>query len=238
MNVRSRLLAALLIAGFGALDAFAQISSLGAKKRLVESREIPEAASREAPKIQRNAVYEAYSWITVKQAPPKRFRVGDLLTIIVRETRKFEADADLKTKKQFDIKSELEAFFNLTGGGIGSSAFRRGKPTVDYKYSTDLKTKGDTQREDRLTTRLTGRIIDVKPNGLLVLEARAKIQHDDEISTITVTGTCRKEDVTADNTILSTQVADKNIVVLNEGALRAATSRGWIPKLIDLLSPF
>lgn len=238
MNVEHRVLMAVLIAALGAVDASAQISSLGAKKRRIESRKLPEAASREAPKIQRNAVYEAYSWITVKHVPPKRFKVGDLLTIIVRETRKFEADADLKTKKQFDIKSELEAFLKLTGGGIGATAFRRGKPTVDYKYSTDLKTKGDTQREDRLTTRLTGRIIDVKPNGLLVIEARATVQHDEEISAITVTGICRKEDVTADNTILSTQVADKNIVVLNEGALRAVTTRGWIPKLIDLLSPF
>lgn len=238
MNVKSRLLAAMLIATLGAVDASAQTSSLGAKKRRIEPRKISEAAPREAPKIPRNAVYEAYSWITVKQAPPKRFKVGDLLTIIVRETRKFEAEADLKTKKQFDISSELEAFFKLTGGGIGSSAFRRGKPTIDYEYDTNFKTKGDTQREDRLTTRLTSRIIDVKPNGLLVLEASARIQHDDEISTITVTGTCRKEDVTADNTILSTQVADKNIVVLNEGALRSVTSRGWLLKLIDLLSPF
>jgi len=71
-----------------------------------------------------------------------------------------------------------------------------------------------------------------------VIEAKASVQHDDEISMITLTGVCRKEDVTADNTILSTQIADKNIVVVNEGALRAASSRGWILKLIDLIKPF
>ena len=71
-----------------------------------------------------------------------------------------------------------------------------------------------------------------------LLEARAAVRHDDETSMITLTGVCRKEDVTADNTILSTQIADKNIVVANEGALRAASSRGWIPKLIDLIKPF
>jgi flagellar L-ring protein precursor FlgH len=101
-----------------------------------------------------------------------------------------------------------------------------------------LKGEGDTNREDRLTTRLTGRILDVKPNGILVLEARARVQHDDEISEITLTGVCRKEDVTADNTVLSTQIANKEITVNNKGALRAAARRGWIPRLIDLIKPF
>ena len=216
----------------------AQTSSLGAKKRQADAGKIRPVAPRETPEIERNAVYERYSWITVKPAPPKTFKVGDLMTIVVRERRKFEADADLETKKRFDLKSELDAFFKLTNGGIGETTFQRGKPTIDYKLDNKLKSEGDTEREDRLTTRLSGKIIDVKPNGLLVLEAKARIQHDDEISAITLTGVCRKGDVTADNTILSTQIANKNIVVENRGALRAASSRGWIPKLIDLIKPF
>jgi flagellar L-ring protein precursor FlgH len=218
--------------------ASAQTSSIGARQRQSEATMPPEFATREAPKIQRNAIYERHSWITVKPTPPRTFKVGDLLTIIVRESRKFEAEAELDTKKQFDIKSELEAFFKLTRGGLGETGFQRGKPNVNYKFDNELKGEGDAKREDSLTTRLTGKIIDVKPNGLLVIEARAGVQHDEEISTITFTGTCRKEDVTADNTVLSTQVADKSVVVNNEGAVRAASRRGWIPRLIDAVRPF
>ena len=71
-----------------------------------------------------------------------------------------------------------------------------------------------------------------------MIEARAQVQHDDEVSVITLTGICRKEDVTADNTVLSTQIADKYVSVENEGALREASTRGWIIKLIDLVKPF
>lgn len=235
----ARLLA--LSAMFGAIGApgvLAQTSSLGAKRRQAQADEVPRIAPREAPVIERNAVYEQYSWVTVRAVPPKTFKVGDLITIVVRENRKFEADADLETKSEFDVKSELEAFFGFSNGGLGEAAFQRGKPTVDYKYGTELKGEGDAKREDRLTTRITGRIIDVKPNGILVLEAQARVQHDDEISNVTLTGVCRKEDVTADNTILSTQIANKNLVVTNKGALRSASTRGWIPKLIDLIKPF
>lgn len=218
-------------------QAAAQVSSLGAQKRRSQVGKPPVAVPREAPRRERNLTYERYSWISVTPPPLKTFKPGDLLTIVVRERRQFEAESDLEIKKQFDIKSELQAFFNLTGGGIGASEFSRGKPTIDYKFINRVKNEADTTREDTLTTRVTATIIDVKPNGLLVLEARARIAHDEEISTITLTGTCRKEDVTADNTVLSTQIADKNVVVHNEGALRAAATRGWITKLLDWLKP-
>jgi flagellar L-ring protein precursor FlgH len=217
---------------------FGQQSSLGERQRTARPGQIEAPAPREAPRVERNGVYERYSWITVRHTPPKSFKVGDLLTIIVRENRRFEADADLRTKNEYDLKSEIDAFVKLTNGGLGATGFQRGRPQIDYLFDNELKKRGDTQREDRMTTRLTGKIVDVKPNGLLVLEAKARIQHDDEVSAVTLTGTCRKEDVTADNTVLSTQVADKNLVVDNEGALRAASSRGWIPKFIDLIRPF
>jgi len=219
------------------VPATAQTSSLGAQKRALDVGNPVEKVAREAPPRPRNYVYERFGWTASAPLPPKTFRPGDLLTIIVREQRKWEADADLETKKKYDVKSELDEFIKLTQGGIGAADFRRGKPDIDYGFNQKLKNEGDSSREDKLTTRLTSTIIDVKPNGLLVLEGRAKMTHDEEISEITFTGTCRKEDVTADNTVLSTQVADKEVVVSNAGALRAASSRGWIPKLLDWLKP-
>ena len=237
MNVRSSL-AAVLIASFVLTNGlYAQTSSLGAKRREVEAQQTPPTKPREVPEIKRNKVYEHYSWITAKPVPPKTFKVGDLLTIIVREQRQFKADAELETKKEFDMRSELDAFIKHVDGGLGAAEFRRGKPNIDFKFDTELKTEGDAARVDRLIFRLSGKIIDVKPNGLLVIEAKARVQFDAEISTIALTGTCRKEDVTADNTVLSTQVADKSVVVTNEGAVRAASRRGWIPRLLDLLRP-
>lgn len=219
-------------------DVTGQVSSLGERARRARAGKIRELPTREAPKINRNATYDEYSWIATKRQVAKTFEVGDLITIIVRERRIYEADADLQSKKQLDISSELQAMFNLTDKGIGAASFRRGKPTVEYKFENKLRNKGDTSREDRLTARLTGKIVDVKPNGVLILEAKARMQHDDEISVMTLTGHCRKEDVTADNTILSTQIGGKNIVVKTEGALRAISSRGWFLRLFDWITPF
>ncbi|MFQ5592070.1 MAG: flagellar basal body L-ring protein FlgH [Phycisphaerae bacterium] len=219
-------------------QAFAQVSSIGARKRNAEAEMPPQIASREEPKRERNLTYERYSWISVLPAKPKTFKPGDLLTVIVRERRRYEADTDLRRKNQFDAKSELKAFVDATAGGIGAAAFQRGNPNIDYKYKSQLRKEADSEREDVLTTRLTATIIDVKPNGMLVLEARKRIQHDEEISIITLTGSCRKEDVTPGNTVLSTQLADATVSVINEGALREASKRGWITRIIDILKPF
>ncbi|MEK7710656.1 MAG: flagellar basal body L-ring protein FlgH [Planctomycetota bacterium] len=218
-------------------DALAQRSSLGARQRTVDADKPAEKTPRETPPRPRNLVYEKYGWTSRTPAPPKAFRPGDLITIIVREQRKWEADSDLETKRRYNLNSELDAFIKPTQGGIGAAGFRRGKPNIAYTLNKRDKSEGDSSREDKLTTRLTARILDVKPNGLLVLEGRAKMTHDEEISEITMTGTCRKEDVTADNTVLSTQIADKAVVVTNSGALHSAATRGWVTKLLDLLKP-
>jgi flagellar L-ring protein precursor FlgH len=227
----------LIVAEASPSSAWAQTSSLGARQRQVDSNKPEEKLPREAPPRPRNLVYEKYGWTAMTPMPSKTFRPGDLVTIIVREQRQWEADADLETKRKFDIKSELDAFFKPIDGGLGAAGFRRGRPNVDYTFNQKYKSEGDSSREDRLTTRLTARILDVKPNGLLVLEGRATIVHDEESSQITLTGTCRKEDITADNTVLSTQIADKQVVVTNSGALKSAATRGWITKLLDALKP-
>lgn len=237
MRMRTTIALCLLACAAPIASTHAQKSSIGAQRRQERSKAPPPKPAREEQPHPRNAIYEAYSWITAPPRLPKSYRPGDLITIIIRERREWEAESDLNTKKKFDLSSEIEAFFKLTRGGLGATQFQRGRPNIEYAFEQKLRSTADSSREDRLTTRLTAKIIDVKPNGLLVLEGRAQIIHDDEISGITITGTCRKEDVTADNTVLSTQLADKDVVIDNAGALRSTTSRGWIPWVIDLLRP-
>jgi len=219
------------------IPAVGQVSSIGARKRADLEAHPPEAKPREAIRSRRNAVYDKYSWTAIPGTSPKAFRVHDLITIIVRQRSKYEADAQLSQEKKWNLKSELEAFIKLTQGGIGASPFRRGKPTIDYKYLNKLEGDGELDREDKLTTRLTVEIVDIKPNGNLVIQGRSRLRWDDEVSNITLTGTCRKEDVTTDNTVLSTQLADLNIDSNNNGALRRSTTRGWLPRLIDWFNP-
>ena len=169
--------------------------------------------------------------------PPKTFKVHDLITIIVRQQRKYESDAEQESKSKFEISSELDAFLKFIDGGVGSAAFRRGHPNIDYKFDSRLKNEADKEREDKLTTRITAEIIDVKPNGNLVLQARNEIKFDNDTAIMTLTGTCRQVDVSPDNTVLSTQLADLRIDNINTGAVRDGARRGWLTQVLDFLKP-
>jgi len=224
------------------LPAAAQTSSLGKQAQTaaasIETDKAPARTGFEAAEPKGNPLLERTSLIALKVVPPKEFKVNDLITIVVRQEKKFEAEGELESRKRFDIKSELEAFFKPIDGGLGATTFYRGHPNVDYGFESRLQNKGDNTREDTFTTRVSGRIVDVKPNGNLIIEAHSRIQHEEEIALVTLTGECRSRDVTPDNTILSTQVADLSIKVDNQGAVRDAASRGWVTRVLDLFKPF
>ncbi len=198
-----------------------------------------DGGGNDTPVVWANPAIEQVSLIAVKFAPPRKFRVHDLVTIIVRERKKFESDSELEQEKEFTISSKLEEWFRFYPGcRLGSDQLSNGDPSIKYKFGLGWEGEGEADREDKFTERITAEVVDVKPNGNLVLEAKKYVKHDEEEITLTLTGMCRSADLTPDNTILSTQVANLRIVAKHTGAVRDASRRGWIPRLLDLLRPF
>lgn len=182
---------------------------------------------------------EGASLIAIPRTPPRKFRPHDLVTIIVKQNKKRESEAKLDTEKKWDINGKLSEWFRFyEDHKLGSDQLSNGKPSFKFQFDNKYETDGKNDREDRFETRVQAKVIDVKPNGTLVLEARQNEEHDEEVIEITLTGICRSEDVTPANTILSTQIAELTLVEKNHGAVRDATQRGWIPRLLDWAKPF
>ena len=228
-------LAVALAACVGISGASAQTTSLTKRRPTTQPAE---TADREGSQHRSNPTLERHSLIAVKVQPPKEFQVHDLITVIVRQQAKYESDGSLNSKKEADIESKLDAFINFIDGGLGAATFRRGEPNIKFELETEVKNKAKKDREDRFITRITAEIIDVKPNGNLLVEARARQVFEDEITCMMLTGICRNVDDTPDNTVLSTQLADLNLKVKNHGAVRDGSSRGWLLKLLDRAKPF
>jgi flagellar L-ring protein precursor FlgH len=86
--------------------------------------------------------------------------------------------------------------------------------------------------------RLGAEVVDVRPNGTMVVMARRHIQFDAEEVNITLTGVCRVQDVDAANAILSTDLHDLDFNKQTKGAVHDTTRRGLLERLLDFLSPF
>ena len=189
-----------------------------------------------------HAPLASVSFLAVPEPEPRVIKKHDLVTIIVREESSFSSDGATDFKKEAEFEARLEEFIKidallkdlqLKGGGISQPA-----PGVKMSGTRDFKGEGSVDRTDKLTLRVTAEVVDVKPNGTLVLQARQRIKTDEEEQTFILSGVCRAADVSADNTVLSSQMFDKDVTKSHKGTVRQATKRGWLSKLLDVVSPF
>lgn len=179
------------------------------------------------------------SLIAVEVKPPRKIRVNDYVTVIIREDKRSQTDSKLETEKKWDIQAQLDAWIRLNEEHkLVPQNFTNGVPNIGFNMDNQYDGKGKTERKDSLTTRITAKVLDVKPNGVLVLEAKKEILNDEDVQVVTLIGSCRSEDVTPENTVLSTQLADLKINAQHSGPARDASRRGWLMRAFDFLRPF
>ena len=186
-----------------------------------------------------NPVLLGTSLIAVEPPKKRKIQVHDPITIIVREDKQAKTRSRLDTRRQAELTAELRKWFRLgQRDRLVPQTFPAGTPGIDGELDARNRSDGRVERNDTLITRIAATVIDVKPNGTLVLQARKDIQIDEDRQIVTLTGVCRAEDVSPQNTILSTQIADLRIRVQHFGPARDAARRGWFSRLWDLIRPF
>lgn len=177
-------------------------------------------------------------------APPeiRTFQVHDLVQIIVRESSRAESSQELETEKEYLLDGRISAWPHLDLVDLLQLQLEAGNtqdlPEVRLGLAKGFEGDGDYSREDDFTARLTAEVIDILPNGNLILEARTNIRTDEETSEMKVTGVCRPDDITAANTLLSSQVHDLKIEKIHAGELKKTTEKGIIAKIIDAIFAF
>jgi flagellar L-ring protein precursor FlgH len=184
----------------------------------------------------------AVSLFAVAAPKPRTFQVHDLVQIIVRETSQAKSSQDLTAKKDNKLDAKVSKWPSFTLQDLLNFRLKGGanenNPEAQLEFTKEFKGQGDYERKDDLTARLSAEIIEVLPNGNLVLEARTSIKTDDEVQSMKATGICRPNDITAANTILSNQIHDLTIEKIHKGELRQANEKGVIAKVLDIIFAF
>jgi flagellar L-ring protein precursor FlgH len=91
--------------------------------------------------------------------------------------------------------------------------------------TTALDGKGASTMSSSLNLNLSGRVVDVLPNGVLVIEAVRDFTVGNDRQTVTLRGLVRPGDVSTSNTVLSTQVTSVELSIKGKGAVADATAR-------------
>lgn len=161
---------------------------------------------------------------------PRARNIGDILTITVQEQTSVVNNDKIERTNSTSLAARLEAFT------IDSNAFNGGSlPSVDVKK--DQSQRGESKQNTASTVKasIAVVVIDVQPNGNLVVAGARSVTVQDETRTLRISGLVRPLDITPLNTVLSAQVADARIAITGEGGATRAVTKGPMGKLFDTL---
>ena len=160
--------------------------------------------------------------------------VGDTVIVDIVENSSSQMDANTETSRETEVGAGISNLFGVTRGFGATST---GK-LVGADYKNDFKGKASSDRSGRITASIAARITEILPNGNLSLFGRRAMKVNGEVQYISVSGVLRPGDITADNRVKSTYLADSRIEYYGKGVLADKQKPGWGTRLMDNVWPF
>lgn len=168
-------------------------------------------------------------------ADRKALRVGDIITISISENASANNTADTDLSRSSSIEAGLSTFF---GKEKFLKLFKLGDDLVKSTSDNSHKGAGTTTREGKVTATITAMVKEVLPNGNLIVQGTRAVAVNHEEQYITITGVIRPLDVSRENVVLSSQVADASIAIGGSGVVADKQRSGWMSWAFDFVWPF
>lgn len=161
----------------------------------------------------------------------KAFRLHDVVSIVVTESLAASTDGAVKNSRASNASSGLTSLF---GALKASNSLQN---LVGATAASGLTAQGQSTTNSSLTTTFGGEVVDVLPNGMLVVQATRQLTFSQQTQLIKLRGLVRPEDVSSQNQILSTAMTDLELEVTGKGIVNDSTYRQnplvrWLEKIL------
>jgi flagellar L-ring protein precursor FlgH len=172
------------------------------------------------------------------EAEQRELQINDIVTVLVDYRSSMLSEGDAKSKRNNNFNAVLSDWLKFDGKNISPAPFNNGDPRIKGQLDSQFKTEADLSSKDALTFRIAANVVDIRPNGNLVLEARNEVQHDDEVWEQSITGVVRRQSIGPDRTVRSDAIAESRIRFRKKGFVHDGIERGWFTKWYDCWKPF
>jgi flagellar L-ring protein precursor FlgH len=186
----------------------------------------------------RNSALARASLTAVTPAEQRLIKINDLVGVIVRYRLRHESTSKLKQDDKWDVDTKLSQWFRIHDKKWVQNSFPDGAPQVTLNNKNKLDNQSEANRSDILETRVMAKVIDIKPNGNLVIVAWSRMEIDDEMQYLRMSGECNRQDINADGSVLSDKIFGLEVKTMNEGAVKDGVKRGWFKEFADIVKPF
>ena len=172
-------------------------------------------------------------------------RINDILTIKIDEISNASQQVSTKTSRDSSILASIAKFlgspldFGLENlwGRDDTGADLPFKPEITSSAKSSHSGSGKITGSGKLSAEITAKVIEVMPNGNLIIEGRKEVTIDKEKRFIILSGIVRPEDVEFDNTVSSSKIADARIEYTGTGVISDKQSPGFLHRVFDWVYP-
>jgi flagellar L-ring protein precursor FlgH len=167
--------------------------------------------------------------------------IGDIVTVEITEKTSATKEASTSTSRSSSTDIAIAKLFGLPTNFGMRNFLNQGNPfspEVQSSYDSSFDGAGTTKRSGELSAVITTRVVQILPNGNLVLEGKKDTIVNNETQFIVLSGIARPEDITDVNTVSSTQLSDVRIEYSGKGVVADEQGQGWLGRFLDNVWPF
>lgn len=111
-------------------------------------------------------------------------------------------------------------------------------PSYDISGSESYTGGGSITDSSLIEAKVAVMVADVLPNGNLVIEGARRSEANGETQYIVFRGIVREDDIGTNNTVMSDNILNAGLEVLNEGDIARSQKKGWVTRLLDITNPY
>ncbi len=163
-------------------------------------------------------------------ADTRAVEVGDILSVILSESTSAAKSADTEISKDQDISVGAPTLF---GQPFGFGTTDRYNLSQSIDSGSTFAGEGSSNQSNSLSGTIAVQVSQILPNGNLVIQGEKWIKLNQGNEFVQLRGIVRPEDISSQNTIASSQVADARISYGGEGAIEDGNTPGWFTRFFN-----
>lgn len=212
------------------------LTACAVEKSHVRTSGIDEQLARPVSDYSSGSIWQASSGSLTEDM--KARRRGDILTIVITETASASKEAKTDTSRGSTVNAGIPNFMGLEKVGLLKNNIGDLSKLISANVDSSYKGSGSTSRAENLKATMTARVVEVLPNGNMMIEGRRNIKVNNEDQEIVLEGVVRPRDIGADNVVNSIYIADAKISYFGRGIISDRQSPGWLMNIVDKVWPF
>jgi flagellar L-ring protein precursor FlgH len=165
------------------------------------------------------AIWTDSGRLTRMSTDVRAMRPHDLISVVVSESLAASTDGTVKNSRASNASSGISGLIGTLHAGNALQNL------VNQNSSSGLNAQGASATNSSLTTTFGGQVVEVLPNGMLVIEAARQVEFSQQTQTIVLRGLVRPEDISQQNQVLSTAISSMELQVRGKGIVNDYTHR-------------